>query len=152
MTTGKTIALARWIFVSKVMSLLFDMPSRLVMDFLPRSKHLLISQLQSPHALILEPPPQKKIKSVTVSLVSPSTCYEVMGPDVMIFIIWMLSVKPTFSLSSFTFIKRFFISLLSAVRVVPSTYLRLLIFSQQSWFQLVFRPAWHLAWCTLYVS
>ena len=93
MTTGKTIALTRWTFVGKVMSLLFNMLSRLVITFLPRSKHLLISWLQSPSAVILEP---KKIKSVTVSTVSPSICHEVMGPDAMIFVFWMLSFKPHF--------------------------------------------------------
>ena len=82
MTTGKTMALTRWTFVGKVMSLLLNMLSRLVIAFLPRSKHLLISWLQSPSAVILEP---KKIKSVTVSIVSPSICHEVMGPDPMIF-------------------------------------------------------------------
>uniref|UniRef100_A0AC11DHY7 Uncharacterized protein n=2 Tax=Ovis aries TaxID=9940 RepID=A0AC11DHY7_SHEEP len=79
-TTGKTIALTRRAFVGKVMSLIFNMLSGLVITFLPRSKHLLISWLQSPSAVILEP---KKIKSVTVSIVSPSTCHEVMGPDAM---------------------------------------------------------------------
>ena len=83
MTTGKTKALTRWIFVGKVMSLLFNMLSRLVMAFLPRSKHLLISWLQSPSAVILEP---KKIKSVTVFTVSPSICHEVMGRDAMILV------------------------------------------------------------------
>ena len=83
MTTGKNIALIRWTFVGKVMSLLFNMLSRLVISFLPRSKHLLISWLQSPSAVILEPP---KIKSVTVSTVSPSLCHEVMGPDAIIFV------------------------------------------------------------------
>ena len=78
MTTGKTIALTRQTFVGKVMSLLFNMRSRLVITFLPRSKRLLISWLQSPSALILEPP---KIKSATVSNVSPSICHEVMGPE-----------------------------------------------------------------------
>ena len=82
MTAGKTIALIRWTFVGKVMSLLFNMLSRLVITFLPRSKHLLISWLQSPSAVILGP---KKINSVTVSIVSPSICHEVMGPDAMIF-------------------------------------------------------------------
>ena len=91
MTTGKTIALTRQIFVGKVMSLLFNMLSRLVIAFLPRCKCLLISWLQSPSAVILEP---KKIKSVTVSIVSPSICYEGMGPDAMIFVFWMLSFKP----------------------------------------------------------
>ena len=80
MTTGKTIALTRWTFVGKVTSLLFIMLSRLVKTFLPRSKRLLISWLQSPFAVILEPP---KIKSVTVSIVSPSICLEVMGPVAM---------------------------------------------------------------------
>ena len=83
MTSGKTIALTRWTFVGKVMSLLFNMLSRLVIAFLPKSKHLLISWLQSPFALILEPP---KIKSDTVSMVFPSICHEVMGPDAMIFV------------------------------------------------------------------
>ena len=100
MTTGKTIALTRWNFVGKVMSLLFNMLCRLVITFLPRSKCLLISWLQSPSVVILEP---KKIKSATVSTVSPSICHEVMGPDAMILVFWML-------------------------RVVSSAYLRLLIF------------------------
>ena len=81
MTTGKTIALTRWTFIGKVISLLFNMLSRSVIAFLPRSKCLLISWLQSPSAMILEPP---KIKSVTVSIVSPSICHEVMGLDAMI--------------------------------------------------------------------
>ena len=78
MTTGKTIALTRQTFVDKVMSLIFNMLSRLVITFLPRNKHLLMSWLQSPSAVILEPP---KIKSDTVSAVSPSICHEVMGLD-----------------------------------------------------------------------
>ena len=82
-TTGKTIALTRQTFVGKVMSLLFNMLSRLVITFLPRSKHLLISWLQSPSAGVLEPP---KIKSVTVSTVSPSICHEIMGMDAMILV------------------------------------------------------------------
>ena len=125
MTTGKTIALTKWTFVSKVMSLLFNTLSRLVIAFLPRSKYLLISWLQSPSAVILEP---KKINSVTVYFVSPSICREVMGPHAMILVFWMSSFKPTFSLSSFTPIKKLFSSSsLSAVRVVTSAYLRLLI-------------------------
>ena len=80
MTTGKTIALTRWTFVGKVMSLLFNMLSQLVITFLPRSKGLLISWLQSRYAVILEP---KKIKFVTVSIVSPSIVHNVMGPDAM---------------------------------------------------------------------
>ena len=83
MTTGKTIALTRQTFVGKVMSLLFHMLSRLIITFLPRSKRLLISRQQSPSAVILEP---KKIKSDTLSAVSPSICHEVMGPDVMILV------------------------------------------------------------------
>ena len=124
MTTGKTIALTRWTFLGKVMSLLFSMLSRFVIAFLPRSERLLISWLQSPSAVILEP---QKIKSVTVSIVSPSLCHEVMGLDAMIFVYLMLSLKPAFSLSSFTFIKRLFSSLLSAIRVVSSAYLRLMM-------------------------
>ena len=90
MTTGKTIDLTRWTFVGKVMSLLFNMLSGLVITFLRRSKHLLISWLQSPSAVILEP---SKIKSVTVSIVSPSISHEVMGPDAMILVFWMLTFK-----------------------------------------------------------
>ena len=102
------------------------MLSRLVITFLPRSNRLLISWLQSLSAVILEP---QKIKSAIVSTVSPSVCHEVMRPDAMILVFWMLSFKPTFSLSSFTFIKRLFSSpLLSALRVVSSAYLRWLIF------------------------
>ena len=98
----------------------------LVITFLPRSKHVLISCLQLPFAVILEPP---KIKSDTVSTVSPSISHEVMGPETMILVFWMLSFKPNFSLSSFTFIKRLFSSSsLSAIRVVSYAYLRLLIF------------------------
>ena len=83
MTTGKTIALTRQTFVGKVMSLLFNMLSRLVIALLPMSKRLLISWLQSPSAVILEP---RKIKSVSVSIVSPPICHEVMGLDAMIFV------------------------------------------------------------------
>ena len=82
-TTGRTIALTRWTFAGKAVSLLFNMLPRIVIAFLPMSKHLLISCLQSPSIAILEP---KKIKSVTVSIVSPSICHEVMGPDAMIFV------------------------------------------------------------------
>ena len=83
MTTGKTIALIRWTLFGKVMSLLFNMLSRLLITFLPRSKHLLISGLQSPPVVILEP---EKIQSVIVSIVSPSFWHEVMGPDAMILV------------------------------------------------------------------
>ena len=83
MITGKTIALTRWTFVGKVMSLLFNMLSRMDITFLPRSKQLLISWLQTPSAVSLEP---RKIKSTTVYTISPSICHEVMGPDAMILV------------------------------------------------------------------
>ena len=151
MTTGKTIALTRQTFVGKVMSRLFKMLSMLVIAFLPRSKHLLISWLQSPSAVILEP---KKIKFLTISIVSPSISHEVIGPDAMILVFWMLSFKPDFSLSSFTFIKRLFSSSsLSAIRVVSSadrsTCRGYWYFSWQSWVQLVFLPVQRFSWCTL---
>ena len=113
-------------FCWQVMSLLFNMLSRLVVAFLPRSKHLLIPWLQSPSAVIFEP---KIIKSVTISVVSPSICHEVMWPDAMILVFWMSSLKPIFSLYFFTFIKRRFTSSsLFIIRVVSSAYLRWLIF------------------------
>ena len=93
---GKTIASTRQTFVSKVIPLLFNMLSRFIIAFLPRSKCLLISGLQSPSAVILAP---KKVKYVTVSIVSPSICHEMMGPDAKVFVFWMLSFKPAFSLS-----------------------------------------------------
>ena len=99
MTIGKTVALTRRTFVGKVMSLLFNMLSRLVIAFLPRSKHILISWLHSPSAVFLEP---KKIKFVTVSIFSTRICHEVMETDAMTLGFWMLSFKPAFSLSSFT--------------------------------------------------
>ena len=118
--------LTRQTFVSRVMSLPFNMLSRLVITFLPRSKHLLISWPQSPSAVILEP---RKIKSVTVSTVSASISDEVMRPDAIILVFWILRFKPTFSLSSYTFMKRLFSSSsLSAIRVVSSAYLRWFIF------------------------
>ena len=119
MTTGKTIHFTIWTFVDKVMSLLFNMLSRLVITFLPRSKCLLISWLQSQSAVILEP---KKIFSLF-----PLFHHEVMGPDAMILVFWMLSFKPTFSLSSFTFIKKLISSSVCTIRVVSSASLKLLI-------------------------
>ena len=92
--------LTRWTLVDKVISLLLNTLSRFVIAFLPMSKCLLISWLQSPSAVILEP---KKIKSLTVSTVSPSICHEVMGPDAIILVFWMLSFKLVFSLPSFHF-------------------------------------------------
>ena len=110
-------------FVSRVMSLLFNMLSRLIIAFLLRSKHLSILWLQWPSEIILEP---KKIKFVTVSVVSPSICHEGMGQDAMNLVFWMLNFKTAFSLSSFPFI--YSSSSISAIRVVSSAYLRLLIF------------------------
>ena len=147
MTTGKTIALTGWTFVGKVMSLLFNMLSRLIIGFLPRSKHLLISWLQS---VILEPP---KVKSVTVPTFSPSICNEVMGLYAMILVFWMLSFKQTFSFSSFTFIKGLFSS--SSLSLKMWCHLHIWgywYFSLQSWFQPVLIPAQHFSWCTLYIS
>ena len=126
MTTGKTTALTRQTFVGKVMSLLFNTLSRLVITFLPRSKRLLISWLQSPSAVILEP---QNIKSASLHCFSNYLSWS-NGTRCLIFVFWILSFKQTFSLSSFTFIKRLFsyYSSFSAIRVVSSVYLRLLIF------------------------
>ena len=104
--------------------LIFNMLSRLLLSF--QAVSVLISRLQSQSPVILEP---RKIKPGTVSIVFPSICHEVMGSDAMILVFWMLMFKPTFSLSSFTFIERHFSSSsLLAIRVVPSAYMRLLIF------------------------
>ena len=100
MTTGKTIVLTTQTFVGKVMSLLFNTLSRFVIAFLTKSKCLLISWLQSPFAMILEP---KKIKSASLSFLPPSICHEMMGLGAMILVFWTLSFKQAFSLSSFTF-------------------------------------------------
>ena len=136
MTTGKTIALTRWTFVvGKVISMLFNMLSRLVITFLPRSKRLLISWLQSPSAVILE---AQKIKSDTVSTVFPSISRKVMGGDAMILVFWMLSFKPTSSLSSFTFIKRLFSSSFGLI------YLKI--------FFLFFQILCHTRFCWIYVE
>ena len=108
MTTGKAIALIIWTLVRKVMSLLFNMLSRLIIAFLPRSKCLLISWLKLISSLQWFWSP--KIKGCHCFHFPPIICHEVMGPDAMILLVWMLSVKPTFSLSSFTFIKRLFSS------------------------------------------
>ena len=114
-------------FVGKVMSLLFNTLSRFVIAFLPRSKYSFISWLQSPSAVILD---LEKIKPVTVSIFPPSICHEVMGLYAMILVFWMLSFKPDFSLSSFTFIKRLFSSSsLSAIRAVSSALSEVAYFS-----------------------
>uniref|UniRef100_A0A670JMB4 Uncharacterized protein n=1 Tax=Podarcis muralis TaxID=64176 RepID=A0A670JMB4_PODMU len=134
-TTGKTMALTIRTFVGKVTSLLLKMLSRPVIALLPRSRRLLISWLLSPSVVIMEP---KKVKSLTASSSSPSICQEVMGPVAMIFVFLMLSFRPYFALSSFTLIKRFFnSSSLSAIKVVSSAYLRLLIFLPT-----ILIPAW----------
>ena len=127
-----------------------DMDDRFDIAVIPRSKHLLISWLQSLSTVIFEP---RKMKSDTVSTFSLSISHEVIGPDAMILVFWMLSFKPAFSLSSFTFIKSIFsFSSLSAIKLVSSTYLRSLIVLQailtSAWIHL----DWHLAWCTLHIS
>ena len=123
------------------------MLSRLVIAFLPRSKRLLISWLQSPSTVILEPFQNK------VSHGFPSICHEVMGPDAMILVFWMLSFKPSFSLFSFTFIQRLF----SSSCFLSQGWCHLHIwgywyFSWQSWFQLVLYPTQHFTWGTLHIS
>ena len=150
MTIGKTTALTIWTFVSKLMSLLFNMLSRFVIAFLPRRKWLVISWLLSLSTVILEP---KKIKSVTASTYSPSICHEVMRLDAKILVFWMLSFKPAFSLSSFTLIRGSLVPLHS----LPLGWYHLHIwgcwyFSWQSWFQFEIHPAQHFAWCTLHRS
>ena len=123
------------------MSLLLNVLSKLVIAFLPRSRHLLISCLQSASAVILEP---SKIKSAVVSTVSPSISHEVMGLDAMILVFWMLSFKPAFSLSYFTFMERLFSSsLFSAVRAISSASSEVIDIFWQSGFQLVIHPARH---------
>ena len=150
MTTGKTIALTIWTFVSKVMSLLFNTLSRFVIALLARSKRLLILWLQSASTVILE---LKKIKSVTASPFSPSICHEVMGLDAMILVFWMLSFKLAFHSSLSPSSRGSLVSLL----FLPLEWYHLHIWgcqylSQQSWFQLVSHPAWHFSWRTLHMS
>ena len=126
------------------------MLSRLVITFLPRSKRLLILWQQSPSAVILEP---KKIKSVIVSIVFPSICHEVMGLDATILVFWILSRKPAFSLSSFTLIKTLSSSsLLSAIRVVLSAYLRWLIFLLAGLIPAYKTPVTNLAMFNSYIN
>ena len=149
MTTGKIIALTIQTFVSKMMSLLFNMLSRLVIAFLPRSKHFLISCLQSPSTVLWSP--RKKIYHCFHCL--PIYLPWSVGLYVMTLVFWMLRFEPTFSLSSFTLTKRLFSSSsFFAIRVASSAYLRLLIFPSATWFQLELHPAWHFAWCTLHSS
>ena len=146
MTTGKTIALIRWTFVGKVTSLFFNMLFRLVIDFNPRSKCLLISWLQLLSAVILEP---KMIQSVTFSILCPSICNELMGPDAMILVFWMLSFKLTFSLSSRDYlVPLHFLSL----QWCHLYMWRCWYFSWKPWFWLVIHPARHFPWCILHRS
>ena len=137
-------------FVGKVISLLFNMLFRFIITFLPRSKCLLISWLQSPSTVILEP---QKIKSIIVSIVSPSICHEVMGHDAMIFVFWVLSLNQLF---------HSLLLLSSGGSLVPLCFLPLKLyhlhiwgywyFSHQSWLQLVLHLARHFTWCTLHTS
>ena len=149
MTTGKTIALTIGTFVIRVKSLLFNVLSRCVITFLPGSKHLLISWLQLPSAIILD---KKKIKLVTLSTFSPSICHEVMELDAMIFIFYMQSFRPAISLSSFTFIKKLFSSSsLSASRVVFSACQVIYIFPGNLNSSLCFiQPG--ISHCTMHIS
>ena len=150
MTTGKSVALTIQAFVSKIMSLHLNFLSQFVIPSLPRSKCLLISRLQSLLEVILEP---KKIKSVMMSTFPSYICHEVTGPKAMKFIFWMLSFKPAFSPSSFTFFKRLFSSSLLSARRVPDLHIWCCwYFSWQSWFHLVCHPTQHFTWCTLYRS
>ena len=151
-TTGKTIALTVWNIVSKVMSLLSGTLSMFVMAFLPRSKCLLISWLWLLSTVFLEPKLQNKICHHFHFF--PNYLPYMLRPDAMILVLsFKLSFKPLFSLSCFTFIKRLFSSSsFSAIRVVSSAYMRLLIFLPAIWFQLVIHPAWHFSWCTLHRS
>ena len=150
MTTGKTTALTIRTCVGKVISLPFNMLSRFVIAFLPRSKCLLISWQQSPSTVILE---LKKRKSVIVSTFSPSVCHELMGSNTVILVFWMLSFKSAFSLSSLTLIRDSLVPL----HFLPLEWYHLHIwncwyFSLQFWFQFVIPPAWHFTWCTQHTS
>ena len=142
MITRKSTALTILTYVGKVMSLLFKTLSRFAIAFLPRSKHLLIMS-----AVTICSDFGAQENKICHCFHFFSICHEVMGPDAMILLFWMLSFKPAFSLSSFTFIKRFFIP----VHFLPSEWYHLYIwgcwyFSLQFWFQLVIHPAWHFPW------
>jgi len=150
MTAGKSITLTVWTFVRKMMSLLFNMLSRLVITFLPKSKRLLISWLQSPSAVILEP---KKIKSVTVSIVSQSICHKVMGPDDTILVFWMLNfsqlfLSPPLPSSKGSLVPLPFLSLRCCYLHICDYWL----FPWQTWFQLKLHPGWHFTWCIPHIS
>ena len=150
MITRKTIALTRQTFVGKVISLLFNMLSMFVLTFLPRSKRLLISWLQSP-SIDFGTPPQNKVCHCFhyfpfyLPWSDGTRCYGLSFLNV--------EFKPTFSLSSFTFIKKLFSSSsLTAIRMVSSAYLSYWYFFQQSWFHIVLHPVQHFSWCTLHIS
>ena len=129
MNTGKIIVLTIWTCAGTVMSLVFNTLSRLVKAFLPRNKCLLISWLQLPSAVILEPKKTKSYFKVTAFTFYPSICHETMGSEAMILVFWKLSFQSAFSLSYFMLTKRCYsFSSLSAIRVVSSAYLRFLIF------------------------
>ena len=150
MTIGKTIALARWTFVSKVMSLLFSTLSRFLIAFLPRSKRLLIWWLQSPSAVTLEP---EKIKSVTVSTFLPSICHEVIGLYAIILVFWMLILSQVFHFPLSPSSRGSLVTL----HFLPWEWYHLLIwncwyFSQQSWFQLEIHPAQPFTWYILHIG
>ena len=152
MTTGKITTLTIQNFVHKVMSLLINTLCRFVIVFLPRSKCFWISWLQSQSAVISEP---KKTKSVTVSTFFSCIYHKVMGPVAFFFFFFflMLSFELSFSFSFFTFIRRLLISsLLSAIRVVSSAYLRLLIFLPAISIQLGIHSSWHFTWRALHRS
>ena len=149
MTVGKTILLTMWAFVGKVMSLLFNTLSRFVTAFLPRSKHLLISWLQSPSAVILE---AKKIKSVSASTFSLCICHEAMEPDAMIsaFECWVSrqpSHSPLSPSSRDSLVPLHFLSEWYHLHIWGCWYL-----SWQSWLQLMIHSALHFTWCTLCIS
>ena len=149
MTTGKTIALTLRTFVGKVMFLLFNALSRFVIAFLPRSTCLLISWLQSPSTVILEP---RKIKFVTVSTFPPSICHEVMGLDAMILVFSVLSLSQLFD-SPLSPSSRSSLVL----HFMPLEWYHLYIwgcwyFSWQSWFQLVTHPTQYFSWCARLIS
>ena len=150
MITGKTIALTISSFVSKVMSLLFNVMSMFVITFLPRSKCPLIPWLRSLSEVLLE---TEKVKSVTASTVASSICHEVMGMDAVILVSWMLNFKSVFH-SPLSPSSR---DSLVPLHFLPLVWYNLTIwgcwcFSLQSWFQLVLHPAQNFAWCILHIS
>ena len=144
-TTAKTIALTIWTFVGKIMSLLFNTPSRCFAAFLPRSSCLLISWLQSPSTVILEP---KKTNSVTVSLVYPSLCHEVMGQDAMVFVLWMLSLSQLFHCISYIYLTKYLAHYILYIFIYKNIWLYMYnIYVRARSLQLYSDPLW--APCTV---